>query len=78
MCHILHGKDGQVLQQVLELLAAGGVPDAKGTLAQGQAVPGAHSWVCQAPPDAANGLANSKGTNSKLQRPLHTSLYKSN
>lgn len=77
MCHILHSEEGQVLQQALELLAAGGVSDAQGALAQGQAVPGAHGRVCQPSADAADGLANSKGTNNNSQRPLHTSLFKS-
>lgn len=57
----MHGEEGQVPQQALEVLAAGGVPDAQGALAQGQAVPGAHGRVRQPPPDAADGLANSKG-----------------
>lgn len=61
MCDIMHGDQGQVVQQPLELPAAGGVPDAQGTLAQRQAVPGAHGRVRQAPPDAAHGLADSKG-----------------
>lgn len=74
VCHIVHGEDGQVVQQALEVLAAGGVPDAQGALAQRQAVPRAHGRVCQPPPDTAHGLANSKGTNNNGQTPLHSPL----
>lgn len=69
----MHGEEGQVVQQPLQLAAAGRVPDAQGALAQRQAVPGAHGRVRQRPPDAADSLAN-KGTNNGSLRPLHPSV----
>lgn len=66
----MHGEDRQVLQQALEVLAAGGVPDAQSALAQGQAVPGAHGRLCQAPPDTANGLEKGTNDSSRTCAPL--------